>query len=85
MEHYFSAVDNDVYGSGNRFIITSSAASGIMSGPWSDLRLGLAWQTVMNDELPYHEPMRPMTLVGSLARGSKNSLRGMRSAAFLSQ
>jgi glycerol-3-phosphate acyltransferase PlsY len=28
-----------------------------------DLRLGLAWQTVMNDEVPYHEPMRLLTLV----------------------
>ncbi|MFM8552427.1 MAG: putative inorganic carbon transporter subunit DabA, partial [Nitrospiraceae bacterium] len=36
---------------------------GIMSGPWSDLRLGLAWQTVMNGDAPYHEPMRLLTVV----------------------
>jgi uncharacterized protein YbcC (UPF0753/DUF2309 family) len=29
-----------------------------MSGPQSDLRTGLAWQSVMNGELAYHEPMR---------------------------
>ena len=34
-----------------------------MSGPWSDLRLGLAWQTVMNGETPYHEPMRLLTII----------------------
>jgi len=34
-----------------------------MSGPWSDLRLGLAWQTVMNGDVPYHEPMRLLTLI----------------------
>ena len=32
-------------------------------GPWSDLRLGLAWQTVMSGEVPYHEPMRMLTLL----------------------
>jgi uncharacterized protein YbcC (UPF0753/DUF2309 family) len=63
MEHYFSAVDNDVYGSGSKIYHNVVGRIGIMSGPWSDLRLGLAWQTVMNDELPYHEPMRLMTLV----------------------
>ncbi len=63
MEHYFSAVDNDVYGSGSKIYHNVVGRVGIMSGPWSDLRLGLAWQTVMNGELPYHEPMRLMTLV----------------------
>jgi uncharacterized protein YbcC (UPF0753/DUF2309 family) len=63
MEHYFSAVDNDVYGSGSKIYHNVVGRIGIMSGPWSDLRLGLAWQTVMNGELPYHEPMRLMTLV----------------------
>ena len=63
MEHYFSAVDNDVYGSGSKIYHNVVGRVGVMSGPWSDLRLGLAWQTVMNDELPYHEPMRLLTLV----------------------
>ena len=63
MEHYFSAVDNDVYGSGSKIYHNVVGRVGIMSGPWSDLRLGLAWQTVMNDDLPYHEPMRLLTLV----------------------
>lgn len=63
MEHYFSAVDNDVYGSGSKIYHNVVARAGIMSGPWSDLRLGLAWQTVMNGDMPYHEPMRLLTLV----------------------
>src|SRR5207245_4234623 len=36
---------------------------GIISGPWSDLRSGLATQTVMNGQTPYHEPMRLLTVV----------------------
>ena len=63
MEHYFSAVDNDVYGSGSKVYHNVVGRVGIMSGPWSDLRLGLAWQTMMNGETPYHEPMRLLTII----------------------
>jgi uncharacterized protein YbcC (UPF0753/DUF2309 family) len=63
MEHYFSAVDHEVYGSGSKIYHNVVGRIGVMSGPWSDLRLGLAWQTVMNGDVPYHEPMRLLTLV----------------------
>jgi uncharacterized protein YbcC (UPF0753/DUF2309 family) len=63
MEHYFSTVDNEVYGSGSKVYHNVVGRVGIMSGPWSDLRLGLAWQTVMNGQVPYHEPMRLLTVV----------------------
>lgn len=63
MEHYFSTVDNEVYGSGSKIYHNVVGRIGIMSGPWSDLRLGLARQTVMNGEMPYHEPMRLLTVI----------------------
>jgi uncharacterized protein YbcC (UPF0753/DUF2309 family) len=63
MEHYFSAVDNEVYGSGSKIYHNVVGQIGIMSGPWSDLRLGLARQTVMSGDAPYHEPMRLLTIV----------------------
>jgi uncharacterized protein YbcC (UPF0753/DUF2309 family) len=63
MEHYFSAVDNEVYGAGSKVYHNVVGRVGIMSGPWSDLRLGLAWQTVMNGDVPYHEPMRLLTVI----------------------
>ena len=63
MEHYFSAVDNEVYGSGSKIYHNVVGRIGIMFGPWSDLRLGLARQTVMNGEAPYHEPMRMLTVI----------------------
>ena len=65
MEHYFSAVDNEVYGSGSKIYHNVVGRFGIMSGPWSDLRLGLAQQTVMNGNTPYHEPMRLLTVVAA--------------------
>ena len=63
MEHYFSTVDNDVYGSGSKIYHNVVGRIGIMSGPWSDLRLGLARQTLMNGDVPYHEPMRLLTVI----------------------
>jgi hypothetical protein len=63
MEHYFSAVDSDVYGSGSKIYHNVVGRVGVMAGPWSDLRLGLAWQTVMNGDMPFHEPMRLLTVV----------------------
>ena len=63
MEHYFSAVDSEVYGSDSKIYHNIVGRIGIMSGPWSDLRLGLARQTVMNGETPYHEPMRLLTVI----------------------
>jgi uncharacterized protein len=63
MEHYFSTTDNEVYGSGSKIYHNIVGRLGIMSGPWSDLRLGLAKQTVMNGTMPYHEPMRLLTII----------------------
>jgi hypothetical protein len=63
MEHYFSAVDPEVYGSGSKIYHNVVGRLGIMSGPQSDLRTGLAWQTVMNGARPYHEAMRLVTLI----------------------
>ena len=63
MEHYFSAADPEVYGSGSKIYHNVVGRLGIMSGPQSDLRTGLAWQTVMNGARPYHEAMRLLTLI----------------------
>ena len=63
MEHYFSAADPEHYGSGSKIYHNVVGRFGIMSGAQSDLRTGLAWQTVMNGKRPYHEPMRLVTLV----------------------
>jgi hypothetical protein len=63
MEHYFSTVDPDHYGSGSKIYHNVVGRLGIMAGPQSDLRTGLAWQTVMAGARPYHEPMRLLTLI----------------------
>lgn len=41
-EHYFSATDTEVYGAGSKIYHNVVGRIGIMSGPRSDLRTGLA-------------------------------------------
>ena len=63
MEHYFSTVDNNVYGSGSKIYHNVVGRFGVMSGPASDLRIGLSAETVMNATRPYHEPMRLLVVI----------------------
>ena len=63
MEHYFSTVDNEVYGSGSKVYHNIVGRVGVMSGASSDLRLGLPAQTVLDGPVPYHEPMRLLAVI----------------------
>lgn len=65
LEHYFSTVDNEVYGSGSKAYHNVVGRLGVMSGPWSDLRVGLPRQTVISGTTAFHEPMRLLTVVVS--------------------
>ena len=49
-----------------------------MAGPQSDLRTGLAWQTVMSGARPYHEPMRLLTLVEAPRERIEKIIRNQR-------
>jgi len=62
-EHYFSATDTEVYGSGSKIYHNVVGRIGIMSGPQSDLRTGLAWQSMMNGDQVYHEPLRLLVVI----------------------
>ncbi len=63
MEHYFSTVDNEHYGSGSKVYHNVAGRFGVMTGNLSDLRTGLPAQTVLAGGLPYHEPMRLITVI----------------------
>ena len=63
MEHYFSTVDNEHYGSGSKVYHNVAGRFGVMTGNLSDLRTGLPAQTVLANGQPYHEPMRLITVV----------------------
>ncbi|MGC3976326.1 MAG: Na-translocating system protein MpsB [Nitrospira sp.] len=65
MEHYFSTVDNEVYGSGSKVYHNIVGRVGVMSGATGDLRLGLPAQTVLDGPVPYHEPTRLLAVIES--------------------
>ncbi len=62
-EHYFSATDPEIFGSGSKIYHNVVGRIGIMSGPQSDLRTGLALQSVANGDMTYHEPLRLSVIV----------------------
>jgi len=63
LEHYFSVVDTERYGSGSKVYHNVSGRFAVMTGNQSDLRTGLPSQTVLKDGKPYHEPVRLIALV----------------------
>jgi uncharacterized protein YbcC (UPF0753/DUF2309 family) len=60
MDYYFSAVDNDNFGCGSKLPLNLTSLLGVMTGPQSDLRIGLARQMV-----EIHEPIRNLTIIES--------------------
>ncbi|MGB1110258.1 MAG: DUF2309 domain-containing protein, partial [Gammaproteobacteria bacterium] len=63
MEHYFSTVDNERFGSGSKVYHNVAGRFGVMTGNLSDLRTGLPAQTVLEDGKPYHQPLRLITVI----------------------
>jgi uncharacterized protein YbcC (UPF0753/DUF2309 family) len=63
MEHYFSTVDNRVYGSDSKVIHNVVGGFGVMLGSGGDLQTGLPRQTVMKGEERYHDPLRLLAVI----------------------
>jgi uncharacterized protein len=63
MEHYFSTVDNRVYGSDTKVIHNVVGGIGVMLGSGGDIQTGLPRQTVMAGEVRYHDPLRLLAVI----------------------
>jgi hypothetical protein len=63
MEHYFSTVDNERFGSGSKVYHNVAGHFGVMTGNLGDLRTGLPSQTVLDRGRPYHQPLRLITVI----------------------
>ncbi len=77
MEHYFSTVDNAHYGSGSKVYHNVAGRFGVMTGNLSDLRTGLPSQTVLKNGLPYHEPMRLLTVIEAPLARARQAIEGV--------
>ncbi len=65
LEHYFSTVDNETYGSGSKVSHNVVGRFGVLFGNGGDLRIGLPRQTVFGEHGFHHEPMRLLTIVAA--------------------
>ncbi len=77
MEHYFSAVDNERFGSGSKVYHNVAGRFGVMTGNLSDLRTGLPSQTVLKGGEPYHEPLRLITLIEAPFEQARRAVEGV--------
>lgn len=77
LEHYFSTVDNHVYGAGSKVYHNVVSKIGVFNGNYSDLKIGLPIQSVFLEGKAYHEPVRllsfveaPLAIVGKAVENS---------------
>ncbi|MDX1656505.1 MAG: DUF2309 domain-containing protein, partial [Candidatus Competibacteraceae bacterium] len=63
LQYYGSAVDNRVFGSGNKTLHNVVGTFGVLEGSGGDLRVGLPWQSVHDGQRLIHEPMRLSVII----------------------
>jgi len=63
MQYYASAVDNRVFGSGEKTLHNVVGTVGVLEGYGGDLRVGLPWQSVHNGDRLVHEPVRLTAII----------------------
>lgn len=62
-QYYFSTVDPEVFGAGDKALHNPVAGVGVLSGAGGDLQVGLPWQSVAAPDGLYHEPLRLLAVV----------------------
>ncbi len=83
MEHYFSTVDNERFGSGSKVYHNVAGRFGVMTGNLSDLRTGLPSQTVLDHGRPYHEPLRLITVIEAPFEHARRAVEEVSSVKYL--
>lgn len=63
-QYFFSTIDNDRYGSGDKVTQNVVGGIGVLQGNGGDLKVGLPRQSLFTDEgMPFHVPQRLLTVV----------------------
>lgn len=63
LEHYFSTVDNHIYGAGSKVYHNVVSKVGVFNGNYGDLKIGLPTQSVYLEGEAYHEPVRLLSFM----------------------
>ncbi len=83
MEHFFSSMDNDAYGSNSKVYHNVVGKLGVIFGNMSDLKVGLPSQTVHHRGKPYHEPIRLITVIEAPFEKYRSSIDKMHKVSEL--
>lgn len=83
MEHYFSSVDNERFGSGSKVYHNVAGRFGVMTGNLSDLRTGLPAQTVHEHGKPYHQPLRLITVIEAPLEHARRAIEDVIAVKYL--
>ena len=62
-QYYFSTVDSEVFGAGDKLMHNPIGTTGVMSGDAGDLRIGLPLQSTHLDGRPHHQPVRLLAVI----------------------
>lgn len=62
-QYYFSTVDPEVFGAGDKLVHNPIGTLGVLSGDRGDLRVGLPLQSTHLDGRPFHQPVRMLAVI----------------------
>jgi uncharacterized protein YbcC (UPF0753/DUF2309 family)/NADH:ubiquinone oxidoreductase subunit 5 (subunit L)/multisubunit Na+/H+ antiporter MnhA subunit len=62
-QYYFSTVDPEVFGAGDKLLHNPIGATGVISGDSGDLRVGLPLQSTHLDGQRHHQPVRLLAVI----------------------
>jgi uncharacterized protein YbcC (UPF0753/DUF2309 family) len=62
-QYYFSTVDPEVFGAGDKLLHNPIGATGVISGDSGDLRVGLPLQSTHLDGRRHHQPVRLLAVI----------------------
>ncbi len=62
-QYYFSTVDPEVFGAGNKLLHNPIGTTAVFSGDGGDIRIGLPLQSTHVDGAPFHQPLRLLAVI----------------------
>ncbi len=62
-QYYFSTVDPEVFGAGNKLLHNPLGTTGVVTGDGGDLRVGLPLQSTHVDGQRFHQPVRLLAVI----------------------
>jgi hypothetical protein len=62
-QYYFSTVDPETFGSGDKLLHNPVTSIGVLTGAGGDLRVGLPLQSTHVDGQPFHRPLRLLAVI----------------------